>query len=157
ILYELLTGRPPFKGATPVQIMAQVLSEEPVAPRKLQPQVPRDLETICLKCLRKEPRQRYASAEGLADDVQRFLEGKPIVARPASPGERVWKWARRKPAAAALVLVSLAAAFGLVVGGLLFAEQESRRADEAEALHREAEAQKRLALENERRARKGEE
>jgi WD40 repeat protein/tRNA A-37 threonylcarbamoyl transferase component Bud32 len=109
ILYELLTGRPPFNAATALETLRQVVSVEPVPPSRLQPQTPLDLETICLKCLRKEPKKRYASAAALADDLGRFLEGKPIHARPVPRRERVWKWSRRHPAAAALVVFAAGA------------------------------------------------
>jgi formylglycine-generating enzyme required for sulfatase activity len=120
ILYECLTGRPPFKAATALDTLLLVLSEEPVPVRQLQPKVPLDLETICLKCLHKEPARRYASAAALAEDLRRFLAGEPIAARPAGWWERGWKWAKRRPTAAALSLVSVAALLVLLVGGLWF-------------------------------------
>jgi tetratricopeptide (TPR) repeat protein len=144
ILYELLTGRPPFDGAMPLAILHKLGSEEPVPPGRLRAALPRDLETICLKCLEKQPGKRYAGAVDLADDLHRFLVGEPIRARPAGRVERVRKWARRRPAVAALLGVSCAA---LVVLGLLGLwhrnavrdrEQQSRtdeRQQEATRLH----------------------
>jgi WD40 repeat protein/serine/threonine protein kinase len=118
ILYELLTGRPPFVGVSAVETLLLVRQEEPVPPRRLQPNVPRDLETICLECLHKEPGRRYGSALALAEDLERFLQGETIRARPTSSGERALKWARRRPAVAALstlsVLLTLLG-FGLVL------------------------------------------
>jgi serine/threonine-protein kinase len=116
ILYELLTGRPPFRAESATATLQQVVADEPVPPSRLNPQVPRDLATICLKCLSKEPRKRYASAAALAEDLRRFLRGETIAARRAGPLERLARWARRRPAAAALLAVTLLAA-ATVLGG----------------------------------------
>jgi tetratricopeptide (TPR) repeat protein len=107
ILYELLTGRPPFRAPTVMATLEQVRSEDPVPPRKLQSTCPRALETVCLHCLRKDPAKRYRSALDLAADLGRFLRGEPVLVHPAGVGERLVKWARRRPAAAALAAVSL--------------------------------------------------
>jgi hypothetical protein len=131
ILYELLTGRPPFRAATPLDTILQVVSDEPVSPRQLQPKTPRDLETICLKCLQKEPGNRYVSAAALADDLRRFQNGEPIQARPVGRIERGWRWCRRKPVGAALVAVLIlgtAVATGLTV----WARGAQNRAKEAQ-------------------------
>ncbi|MBI1917002.1 MAG: tetratricopeptide repeat protein [Planctomycetes bacterium] len=113
ILYELLTGRPPFRAASPMDTLFQVIQDDPVPPARLQPTCPRDLEIICLKCLQKERHKRYASAEELAEDLRRFQNGETIRARPAGKWERSIKWARRHPAIAALVAVSSLAVLAL--------------------------------------------
>jgi WD40 repeat protein len=119
ILYELLTGRPPFMAATPLDTIMQVMSADPVPPSRLQSKTPRDLQTICLKCLQKEPARRYPSAAALAKDLERFLRGDPIQARPAGMVERGVKWARRRPAVAGLIAVSVFAVL-VVLAGLVF-------------------------------------
>jgi WD40 repeat protein len=106
ILYELLTGRPPFRAATGVETMRQVLSDEPVPPSRLQPKIQRDLETICLKCLEKEPPKRYATAAALAEDLCRAQANEPILARPTSGWERGQKWVKRRPALATLLVLA---------------------------------------------------
>jgi serine/threonine-protein kinase len=129
ILYTLLTDRPPFRGNTPLETVRGVLEDEPSRPRLLRPEVDRDLETICLKCLDKLPERRYSSAEALADDLARWLAGEPIVARRSSIWERTWKRTRRNPAAAALVAVSTLALVFLIAAGLFF---QNHRIDVAE-------------------------
>ncbi len=125
VLYELLTGQPPFRGANSLETVLQVMAKEVTPPRQLQATVPRDLETICLKCLRKEPRERYATAEALADDLRRFLDGEPIRARPLGPLGRAFRWARRRPATVAAIVGMVAA---LAVVGWLFRADLSRLA-----------------------------
>ncbi len=119
LLYELLTGRPPFRAATPLDTLLQVLAEEPVPPSRLQPKLPRDLETICLKCLQKNPARRYAPALALAEDLRRFQAHEPIQGRPAGRGERLVKWARRHPTTAAAAGVGVLLGVALAVVGVL--------------------------------------
>jgi tetratricopeptide (TPR) repeat protein len=140
ILYECLTGRPPFRGQSSLETLLQVRNAEPAPPTRLRPQVPRDLETICLKCLHKEPARRYPTAEALAEDLRRFRALEPIRARPAGAGERLVKWMRRRPAAAGLVGVSAAAALSLVALGLWSYTGLRAAAERAEARSRLARA-----------------
>src|SRR5262245_50477379 len=146
VLYEVLTGRPPFKGESAAETLQQVISQDPVPPSRLNAKVPRDLETICLNCLHKEPGRRYASAAALADDLGRFQNSRPIRARPVGLVERAWRWSRRNPVAAAQVSTALAL-LGLAIGGGLWLQaqraerreeklrQEAQEAREAEAVN----------------------
>jgi CubicO group peptidase (beta-lactamase class C family)/tetratricopeptide (TPR) repeat protein len=145
-LYCLVTGRPPFQAASPVDTVLQVINNEPISPRRLNPAVDRDLETICLKCLEKDPARRYASAAALGEDLRRHVEGEPIVARPATAWDRALKWARRKPAIASLaasLALAIIVGFPAVTG--LWVRAESNRA-EAERRRTEAEANLMLAI-----------
>jgi eukaryotic-like serine/threonine-protein kinase len=153
-LYEILTVRPPFRGETDMETLRLVLDTEPVSLRALRPGLPRDLDTICQKCLRKDPSRRYASAGALADDLKRLLDGRPIVGRPVSSWERVWGWGRRRPAVAVLLALVVLMASGLAGGAARWSAQlrwhnehlkeEIVRADQ---LAREAKKQTQIAEE----------
>jgi WD40 repeat protein len=154
VLYELLAGQAPFQADSPLETLHRVTSTEPPRPRSLNPRIDRDLERVALKCLEKEPRNRYGSAAALAEDLERWLAGEPIRARPAGPLERTAKWARRRPASAALWGL-LATVFLLGLGGLIWTWQEEQvRADQEAAAkraqavraNREARAKRRLAV-----------
>jgi WD40 repeat protein len=131
VLYELLSGHPPFKGANVVETLDQLRTCDPVPPRAFQPRLPRDVETICLTCLQKNPAKRYPSADALADDLERFLAGRPIWARPVGAAERTWKWIRRNPAlsaSAAGVALTLAVGIAVSTAFALAALREAERA-----------------------------
>jgi hypothetical protein len=126
ILYEVLTGRPPFKGETALETLQKVQSVEPVPPRQVRAAVSRDLNTICLKCLNKEPGKRYLSAEALADDLRRFLDYRPIKARPTPRWERVYKWTRRHPVVSSLTGAALLLLVAAAIGGLWYWDRYQR-------------------------------
>ncbi len=134
ILYQALTGRPPFLGESQLETLKLVVSNEVVTPRTLRPDVPRDLETICLKCLEKEPTRRYAVAQDLADDLKRFLENRPIRARRTTPPERIWRWCRREPwlAGASLTAATLTVILAIVAtaSALVYRDQRDQIADD---------------------------
>ncbi len=127
VLYCLLTGRPPFQAASPMDTLLQVLERDTVPPRMLNPQIPKDLDTICLKCLRKESHLRYSSALTLADDLHRWLEGIPILARPVTRMERGWRWCRRQPVLAGLLSATAALVIALGILGIVAIAEVQRR------------------------------
>jgi predicted Ser/Thr protein kinase/tetratricopeptide (TPR) repeat protein len=147
-LYHVLTGRPPFQAATVAETLRQVRADEPVPPRTVNPSVPRDLETICLKCLEKETKRRYVSCAQFADDLGRWQRGEPIRARPVRLPERCWRWCRRRPALAALAAVSAALLLVILVG-LAVTMSLWRQAEASEAQARKSAA---LAVERQRDA-----
>jgi serine/threonine-protein kinase len=134
ILYECLTGRPPFRASTSLETLLDVLEREPPKPSTIRPGLDHDLDTICLKCLRKEPEKRYASAAALADDLERYLAGEPILARPTGPGERFLRWCRRQPVVAGLIAAVLVTALaGVVLVVYQWREAEEQRAEAVSA------------------------
>jgi WD40 repeat protein/tRNA A-37 threonylcarbamoyl transferase component Bud32 len=134
MLYELLCGRPLFRAETAMETLRQVIDAEPLPPRALNPSVNRDLETICLKCLQKEPGRRYRTAGELAEDLQRYVDGRPIMARRIGPAARVWRWCRRRPTAAAALGATAVAAIVTVAASIGYGVQQSRFAAQ-ERLH----------------------
>jgi serine/threonine-protein kinase len=149
VLYELLTGVPPFTGSNPVETVVAVMETDPVPPRRLQPGLSRDLETICLKCLEKEPAKRYASAAELTDDLRRFLAGEIIRARPVGRAERLWRWCRRNPGIAALslaVLILLSTVAGVATTAVVRINAEKWTAEQNAAAARQAQSLAESAL-----------
>ncbi|HWN95433.1 MAG TPA: serine/threonine-protein kinase, partial [Methylomirabilota bacterium] len=140
VLYELLTGQPPFSGKTPAEVMHQVVDTEPTPPRKLNPALDEDLETICLKCLEKEPSRRYPSALTLAEELERWLRHEPIQARPSTAWEQSAKWVRRRPGIASLVALVIVLLVGGVAGTAWQAVRATRHAQAETRLRHHAES-----------------
>lgn len=157
ILYALMTGRPPFQAANPLDTLVQMLEREPVPPRQLDPKLPRDIETIALKSLEKDPRRRYQTAGEMADDLRRFLNGEPILARSVTRAERAWRWARRKPLVAGLGAVAATLLIIISLGGPVVAVQQSALravAEKREGEANDAKLEAQRAAELEKTARK---
>jgi WD40 repeat protein/serine/threonine protein kinase len=153
VLYEMLTGRPPFKGGSDAETLRCLLADEPVPLRRLRPDLPRDLETICLKCLLKEPHRRYARAQELADDLRRFLAFEPIRARPLRPSERLRKWLRRNPTRTALLAAAGLMALVLAIGWLQWKSLQRTHEADREAAARDSEERQAAIRQRERRLR----
>ena len=137
-LYCMITGRPPFQASSPTETVRMVIDQEPVAPRQLNPLTPIDLNTLCLKCLQKEPSRRYQSAADLEADLERFLNGVPIVARPIGIVERTWKWSRRHPLVAGLSSAVVAALLAMLVGGAWYQAQLNQTLDDLQTSRSDA-------------------
>ena len=154
ILYELLVGRPPFVGATTMETVLQVTKNEPIPPKRLQLDVPSDLETICLRCLQKEPSKRYANCFELAEDLHRFLAAEPILARPIGRTERLWRWCKRNPkpaaSAATILILLVSGCVGSTWAALTIAsERNQKESERALAIESSERAEKNEAIANE--------
>jgi eukaryotic-like serine/threonine-protein kinase len=148
ILYEMLAGRPPFRGRTPRETIEMVLKDEPPGLRTTRPEVPRDLEVVCLKCLQKDPARRYPSAQHLAEDLRRFLDGRPTIGRPVGTAERLWMWAKRRPAMAALAATIAVSLVTLLLLGAYFNGLLRHERDVARDERNEAQRQRQIAQDN---------
>jgi len=144
ILYEMLTGRPPFHGASPLETLMMLQNQDAVTVSRLQPNTPRDLETICMRCIEKDPARRYASAGELAEDLNRFLAGDSIQARPVGGIERAARWCRRKPAQAGMVLLAGLLVVGAMAAALVY--QHHRGTQQADEITRQADARRKREL-----------
>ena len=138
VLYELLTGRPPHLGSSPQEILSHVRDSPVVDPRRLNPSLPRDLETVCLKCLDRDPGRRYSSADALADDLDRFARREPVLARPVSPFGKAWRWCRRSPALASALTLSAAALVAVAITLVITSRNQKRSADAARSAEKQA-------------------
>jgi serine/threonine protein kinase len=138
VLYELLTGRPPHLGSSPQEILSHVRDSPIVDPRRLNPSLPRDLETVCLKCLDRDPGRRYSSADSLADDLDRFARREPVLARPVSPFGKAWRWCRRSPALASALTLSAAALVAVAITLVITSRNQKRSADAARSAEKQA-------------------
>src|SRR5262249_27377252 len=141
ILYERLTGQTPFTGDNVLTLLRQAREVEPPRPSSIRPGLDRDIETIVLKCLEKDPPQRYPSAEAFADDLERWLAGKPIAARPSGSFARAWKWAKRNRAVAAPAAAVVCLLLALVVGSVIMAVQASTAARSSQGLYLAAQSE----------------
>ena len=141
VLFEMLTGVPPFKGDSAVEVITKIVQKEPAPPRSFTDHIERDLETICLRCLEKKPAQRYASAGALADDLERWLAGEPIAARPVTTSERAWKWVKRHPALASVTALALLLVLTLAIGSpiALWHIEQLRQSEQHERLRADGE------------------
>ncbi len=154
VLYNLLTGRPPFRAASVLDTLEQVKTQEPIPPSQFQPKLPRDLETICLKCLQKDPALRYATAGDLAEDLRRFEAGEPIVARPVNRAERLWRWCRRNPRVATMSGAIVLLVVGWAVTSTVLYRRARAHQQAAVRAAADARRQEALARENAAEARR---